>query len=103
MINHLITHIILEKKFPQILKISRITPGHKTGKPIYDIESFRPITIEKIIEDYIKLHFEMFLEENKIINPNHHGGRKDFSTTTALTQILLQLEKIMKMIMLSQF
>ena len=41
----------------------------------------------------MKFHFEKFLEDNKIINPNHHGGRKNFSTTTALTQILHTIGK----------
>ena len=28
-----------------------------------------------------------FLEENKLLHPNHHGGRKGHSTTTALVQM----------------
>ena len=51
LITHLTTQIIINKKFPQIFKIDRITPKRKKGKPIYSIGSFRPLndlcTIEK--------------------------------------------------------
>ena len=33
-------------------------------------------------------HLYQFLNENNIINENHHGGRKAHSTITALNQIL---------------
>ena len=29
----------------------------------------------------------IYLEENKLLHPNHHGGRKGHSTTTALVQM----------------
>ena len=29
----------------------------------------------------------IYLEENRLIHPNHHGGRKGHSTTTALVQM----------------
>merc|ERR1712240_73174 len=92
LITHLIKQIILERKFPEIFKIDRITPKLKNGKPIYDIGSYRPLnnlsTIEKIVEEYFITHLEPFLTKNKIIHDNHHGGRKGHSTTTALNQIL---------------
>ena len=76
----LINHIILSNILPDIFKISRITPISKPGKPLSDIESFRPInnlcTIEKIVEEYIKLHLEKHLNYNNIINKNHHGAEK---------------------------
>merc|ERR1712240_159741 len=94
LITHLIKQIILERKFPDIFKIDRITPKLKNGKPIYDIGSYRPLnnlcTIEKIIEEYFITHLEPFLTNNKIIHENHHGGRKGHSTTTALNQIITQ-------------
>ena len=43
---------------------------------------------QKIIEEYIIGHLEAYLLKNKIINKNHHGGRKGHSTITALNQIL---------------
>ena len=69
LITHLTTKIIIRRKIPDILKIDRITPNHKKGKPIYDIGSLRPIknlyTIEKVIEDYIIGHLEKYLHINK--------------------------------------
>ena len=35
----------------------------------------------------------IFLDDNKILNDNQHGGRKKHSTTSALTQINNQLLK----------
>ena len=50
---HLINQIIKKKKFPEILKISKIIPILKKGKPKYDIDSYHPINnlacTEKII------------------------------------------------------
>merc|ERR1712240_202393 len=92
LITHLIKQILLERKFPEIFKIDRITPKLKKGKPIYDIGSYRPLNnlciIEKIIEEYFITYLEPFLTNNKIIHKNHHGGRKGHSTTTGLNQIL---------------
>ena len=92
LITHLITRIIIKETFPKLFKIDRITPKHKSGKPIYNIGSYRPLnnlcTIEKVIEEYFIIHLEKFLVNNKIINKNHHGGRKGHSTITALNQIL---------------
>merc|ERR1712240_336849 len=91
-ITHLTTHIILKRTFPDTFKIDKRAPQHKAGKPIYDMGSYRPInnlcTIEKIIEEYFIIHLDAFLIENKIINENHHGGRKGHSTITALNHIL---------------
>merc|ERR1712240_219430 len=91
-ITHLTTHIILKRTFPDTFKIDKRAPQHKAGKPIYDMGSYRPInnlcTIEKIIEEYFIIHLDAFLIENKIINENHHGGRKGHSTISALNHIL---------------
>ena len=92
LITHLTTQIILKKTFPNTFKIDKISPKHKTGKPIYEMGSYRPINnlciIEKIIEEYFIGHLNTFLTDNNIINNNHHGGRKGHSTITALNQIL---------------
>merc|ERR1712240_162034 len=94
LITHLIKQIIIEKKFPEIFKIDRITPKLKQGKPIYEIGSYRPLnnlcTIEKVIKEYFIIHLEAFLIKNKIINKNHHCGKKGHSTITALSQIITQ-------------
>ena len=85
-IAHLINCIIKTGVYPKILKISRITPIKKPDKPQHDIDSYRPInnlaTLEKIIEQRIKLHLEQYLCTHHIILQNHHGSRN----TMALIQ-----------------
>ena len=94
LITHLTKQIILKQTFPEIFKLDRITPKLKQGKPIYEIRSYRSLnnlcTIEKVIEEYFISHLEPFLTKNKIINKNHHGGRKGHSTIMALNQIITQ-------------
>ena len=96
-ITHLTNAIITICTFPDTLKITKIIPTHKSGKPIFDIESFRPLnnlcTVEKIIEEYAKFHFDKYLIKKKIINKYHHGGGKGHSTTTTLTTILNTIHK----------
>ena len=41
----------------------------------------------KIVKKAIFNQLVLYLEENKLIHPNHHGGRKGHSTTTALVQM----------------
>ena len=90
-LTHLINSIIHTGKFPQIYKISRIFPISKQDKPKHLISSYRPINnltcIEKIVEHYIKEKLEEYFENNKILQNEHHGGRRDHSTLTALTKI----------------
>ena len=90
-IAHLNNCIIKTEVYPKILKISRITPIKKPDKPQYNINSYRPInnlaTLEKIIEQHIKLHLEAYLCTNNIIHKNHHSSRKYHGTNTAITHI----------------
>merc|ERR1711867_63146 len=88
---HLINSIIKTEKFPKILKKTRIIPILKKGKPVDEIDSYRPINnlpcIEKIVEEHMKREMETFIKENKIMNKSHHGGRKNHSTVTAKVTI----------------
>ena len=90
-ITHLINTIIHTNTFPDIFKLSRITPISKPKKLKTQIDSFRPInnlcTLDKIVEQHIKLHLDTFLNKHNIIHAHHHGGRHKHSTTTALAQI----------------
>ena len=94
---HLINSIIRTNIIPECLKISRITPILKPDKLPNDMASYRPINnlpcIEKIIEEHILRNLTSYLEDNNILHPNLHGGRKGHSTTTALLQITERLNK----------
>ena len=89
----MINAIINTSIFPDIFKLSRILPFSKPGKPLNDIDSFRPLNnlpcIEKkIVEEYIKICMLDFIEKHNILNNNHHGGRKAHFPLTALAQII---------------
>ena len=90
-ITHMITVIIFNSKYPQILKSSKITPTLKPDKDLHSIDSYRPInnlsTLDKLIEQYLKDNINDFCNDNNIIIPDHHGSRKYCSTITALAEI----------------
>ena len=85
---HLIYSICLTCIYPEILKTSLMSPGLKKGKDPYHISSYRPLnnlsSIDKVIQEYLKLSLIEFLESSDIIIENHHRGRKFHSTTSAL-------------------
>ena len=74
-------------KFPQILKIQKITPIKKPQKNPNSLMSYRPIcqlqVFEKMIEKVLKKKIEAHFEDNNIILEEHHGGRKAHSTISA--------------------
>ena len=88
---HLINCVIRTQIFPDFYKISRILPLSKPEKNDQICKNYRPInnlpTIEKIIETHIMNNLIPFLNNNKIILDNHHGGRSKHSTVTALSNI----------------
>ena len=90
-IAHLINCIILHSRFPSIYKLTKILPISKPGKPLDNIDSYRPINnlpcIEKLIEEYMKSCLISFLDQNNIIHKNHHGGRAFHSPITAQAHI----------------
>ena len=68
-----------------------MTPILKSSRPPNLLGSFRPlnnlVSLEKLWEEHMRIHLHKFLDANMIINDNHHGGRKNHSTITALIQI----------------
>ena len=60
-------------------------------QPLSDLECscYRPVNLllGKIVEKAIFNQLVKYLEDNRLLNPNHHGGRKGHSTTTALLQM----------------
>ena len=76
--------------FPNLLKISKVTPIHKEG-PTDDVNNYRPISLlsifDKIIEKVMYKRLYNFLQSNNILFKNQFGFRKKFSTTHALMEI----------------
>ena len=81
--------------FPDALKVSKVIPILKPGKPPGEPSSYRPINLlpalSKIIEKVIFTQLAEYLEEYKIIPYNHHGSRAGHSTTTNLITIYEKL------------
>ena len=92
---HMINSIIITKFFPKIFKLTKILPFSKPPKKLENIDSYRPINnlpaLEKIFEEWVKINLIEFLQKNKILNENHHGGRTNHSPLTAKAQIDCQL------------
>ena len=91
-VTRIINLSIKKSTFPSIYKHSQIVPLKK--KPtLNDLEcsSYRPVNLlpipGKIVEKAVFNQLALYLEENQLIHPNHHGGRKGHSTTTALVQM----------------
>ena len=92
---HMINSVIRTSVFPTIFKTTRIIPVSKPGKPPDSIDSYRPInnlpTLEKLLEQWIKICLVDWLEEFNVISGDHHGGRQGYSTLTAITKIKQQI------------
>ena len=84
-------------EIPDAYKMQQIIPLHKKG-PKTSANNFRPISLTshiiKIFERVLRKKLVHFLEENKIINQNQHGFRKNCSCLTQLlshTNYIFQL------------
>ena len=78
--------------FPNIYKHSQIIPlKKKPSLSNLDCSSYRPVNLlpipGKIVEKAVFNQLVKYLEDNKLLHPNHHGGRKGHSTNTALVQM----------------
>ena len=87
-ITHLINSIIYTEIYPEVVKVSCITPILKPDKLCDIIDSYRSINnlaaLDKIIEQYLKDQISAFIDDNNIILEDHHGSQRDHSTRTAL-------------------
>ena len=90
-ITHAINTSIRTGIFPECMKVARIVPLLKSNKIKTEVSSYRPIcnlhTVEKIYEEHIKRHINLYLEANNIIHESHHGGQNLHSTQTAKAMI----------------
>ena len=88
-----ITNLSIEKKqFPKIYKVSKIIPLKKSADlSDMNCSSYRPVNLlplpGKIVERAVFSQVAEYLEENRLLHHNHHGGRKGHSTATALIQM----------------
>ena len=82
---------IREGSFPEILKISRVIPIHKS-KNHKIVSNFRPIsilpTISKVIEKIMKKRVTSFIETNDIICSQQFGFREGYNTVDAALELV---------------
>ena len=75
-------------KFPDALKLARVTPVHKSGSKL-DTGNYRPISIlptfSKIFEKIVHNQISTYLNDNNLVYKNQSGFRESYSTDTALT------------------
>ena len=89
-----LTHIInlsIEKEcFPTEWKTAKVIPLLKKGDPL-NPQNYRPVAIlpviSKILEKVVFCQIVQYMEENKLLHPNHHGFRSGHSTETCLIQL----------------
>ena len=83
--------ILRLQHFPRAWKISLITLIPKTGKPIYETSSYRPIsllpTLSKLFERVLMNRLLPLLEEFKTLPDHQFGFRKQHSTVEQIHRI----------------
>ena len=82
--------------FPSELKLSRVIPIHKGGKP--DLcDNYRPIallsSISKILEKIVSLKLVNHLEINKLISPKQFGFQRNKNTEQNLLNVVNFISK----------
>ena len=89
-VHHLVTLSIIQKKFPQTWKYSKVIPLHKK-EDVLERKNYRPVAIlspiSKVLEKIVYEEIYNYFTNNKLLHPNLHGYRKHRSTQTALLQM----------------
>ena len=82
---------IIEKIFPDILKVARITPVHKSGS-VSVVDNYRPISglpsISKVFEMLTLDRMMSFKNSHDILSSSQFGFRKGKNTTQAIIKLL---------------
>ena len=89
-LHHVISLSILQEKFPECWKQTKIVPLHKKGS-VLSKENYRPAAIlspfSKVLEKVVYHQIYSYFERNRILHPSLHGYRKGRSTMTALLSL----------------
>ena len=82
---------LVKAKFPDVLKIARVSPVHKSGNSDI-IDNYRPISslpvFSKIFERLTLDRMTSFLSHNNILTPCQYGFRRGRSTTQAVVKLV---------------
>lgn len=82
--------LIITSIFPNVLKVSRVTPIFKSGNAT-DPANYRPIAVlalfSKILEKIVNDELTPFLDQCNILFKYQFGFRKDYSIKLAILEI----------------
>ena len=89
-ITHIVNLSIKCEHFPSMWKKSKVIPLFKKEDPTI-AKNYRPVSLlpitSKILERVVYNQLIKYLEDNKLLNPSHHGFRQNHSTATALLEM----------------
>ena len=89
-ITHIVNLSISCKQFPSMWKKSKVIPLHKKDDATI-AKNYRPVSLlpitSKILERVVYNQLITYLEDNMLLNPSHHGFRRNHSTVTALLEM----------------
>ena len=95
-LRHIFNWSILEGKFPDQLKIAKVTPVFKTGDKT-DPGNYRPISvlscISKILEKIMYNRLYDYLTKNDILFKKQFGFQKNHSTEHALLELVSEISE----------
>ena len=98
-LKNLYNHLMQAGKFPDELKIGKISPIHKKGNPEL-IENYRPVStlpiFAKIFEKLIHTRLYNFFTSQNCLSDKQFGFRKGHSTSFALNHAVNQIEDALK-------
>ena len=89
---HITNLSVATSTFPKIYKYAKVVPLLKLAdKSPLSCSSYRPVSLlpvlSRAVEKALFSQLSDYLESNNLLHPNHHGGRKNHNTTTALIQL----------------
>ena len=89
-LTHIVNLSISTRMFPDFWKKVKIIPLHKK-EDLLNPKNYRPVAIvpifSKVLERVIFNQMIKYLNQHKLIHPNHHAYRTNHNTTTALLQM----------------
>ena len=89
-VHHLVTLSLMQNRFPEAWKLSKVIPLHKKGSAL-DKNNYRPVSIlspiSKVLERVVYNQIYDYFSKNKLFHKNSMGFRKNRSTLTALLQM----------------
>ena len=84
-------------KFPEALKVAKVTPIFKNKGSKQDPSNYRPIAnlsiFSKILESLVEVQIRKYFESNCLLPKSQFGFRKQRGTSTAAASMINHLEK----------